>query len=560
MDETDVTISSQKPLRPGGAPASSLAASYNAKPISLYYSLNNQILTAFDSFYRKHLFRGAYAYGLQFLEVALLEIPRHGYFSATKHEAERLDSAQNAYRVADQLEQILFSGLLLLDAPTDGQKANRTHNHPSDLERISKFKFLAQEELNEIHDKQRTQQKQEPPEGKNREQLQAESYNSVPLDSKLCCDLLEYTNMCGNVNSNNNNSSSAWEEPKQERQTTTAVSGEDVLATQSKSGTDTSSYQQQPPHRQSNRPISSAASALMPYSNGRSRIRSLTSIDISSLQLCYHEDFDELCRRGQVRISRANTYQGRLPGSANGCTVIALLLCVHHFCNTTTNVAAAAEAVQGGQGLLQIQGNDDGLPDATIIQVIDEETPVMLPNVRSKLGLIKNALIIPQDVHDYFMDKELLATEQFVTVVGGNVLDDNHVEEFMKHLTATTDHGKLAATLFFHDHVIAILCLRRGKSGDVWFDVIDSLPNEETLRRVDQETTTFGSGILDFVPFASRIRCLTVEALKATIRWFACSRFTDDNKQYLDMYDWDDAHSDFDPRVFQAFVWRAILE
>lgn len=535
------------------------------------------MLAAFDSFYEKQLFRGAYAYGLQFVEVALLEIPRHGYFFAPKHEAERLENAQNAYRVADQLEQILSKGLLLLDTPTGSQGVNRTHNHPSELERIFKFKLLAQEELNDIQDKQRRQRQhqQQAPGNNFREQVQVESFNCVAADSKLCCDLFEYANMCSNLNNSNR---SAWGDPKQQEQQT-KVSGEDLQrvlfvsgiappsaagpsdkdrpTNRSKRSTPTSSYNQQPTRQQSDQPFSSPAADMMPYSNDGRRIRSLTTIDIASLQLCYHEDFDELCRRGQVRISRANTYQGRFPGSANGCTVIALLLCVHHFCNTTTNAIEAA--VERRQGLPQLLGNDDGLPDAAIIQVIDEETPVILPLVRSKLGLTKNALIIPQDVHDYFIDTEVLATEQFVTVVGGNVLDDVHVQEFMKHLTASTDHGKLAATFFFHDHVIAILCLKRANSAEMWFDVIDSLPNEETLRRADQEATTSTGSSLDFVPYASRMRCLTIEALKATIRWFACSRFTDDNKQYLDKYDWDDAHSDFDPRVFQAFVWRAII-
>ena len=54
---------------------------------------------------------------------------------------------------------------------------------------------------------------------------------------------------------------------------------------------------------------------------------------------------------------------------------------------------------------------------------------------------------------------------------------------------------------------------------------------------------------------AVRIRCMDIESLKTTILWYACSVFTEENRAYIDMYEWDEKLSDFDPRVFQAFVW-----
>jgi hypothetical protein len=148
----------------------------------------------------------------------------------------------------------------------------------------------------------------------------------------------------------------------------------------------------------------------------------------------------------------------------------------------------------------------------------------------------------------------------------------------------------LAASFFFHEHVITILQLRRGDQS-VWFDVIDSLPHKETLLPVGETSTVesssavalssdaaIGAGtheslrfesegtlsrgyseefLVDQVPptQAVRIRCMDVESLKATLLWYACSVFTPENRAYIDTYEWDEQLIDFDPRVFQAFIW-----
>lgn len=159
---------------------------------------------------------------------------------------------------------------------------------------------------------------------------------------------------------------------------------------------------------------------------------------------------------------------------------------------------------------------------------------------------------------------------------------------------STSGPKKLAATFFFHEHVITILQLRRADKS-VWFDVIDSLPHEETLlplgdtsttaessmamsfsrrssdgaisagphesSRFDSEGTVNGGFsedlLVDQVPptQAVRIRCMDIDSLKATLLWYACSVFTLENRAYIDAYEWDEKLSDFDPRVFQAFIW-----
>ena len=485
--------------------STSSLSTYNTKCITKHYALNHQILDAFDSLFERQMFRGAYAFGIQFVEVALLEIPKHGYFYAPKHKPARLLNNKNALRVTQQLETILRDTM-----PSSMAK-------PCDWERVTKLRTLAEESNNStaVAEQQQMQEK-------DREQVEWELF-SMDTDN-LCGDIMEYANMlCPAPTTTAANTSSSA--------TTTVVELPDDTAARSESndlkralflsGIST--------------PNDDATTCPL------RRKRSLTAIDFLSLELCYHQDFDQLQREGSVRVSQGITYQGRLPGSINGCTVIAPLLCVHHFMNTNET-----DNNNNNNNKASI---DYGLPDAVITNVIDLETPAILPEVRSNLGLAKNSLIIPQDVHDFLIDKQLLMSEQFVTVIGGNILDDDHVTGFVDNLKQSSGSRKLGATFFFHEHVIAILRLQR--SEEVWYDLIDSLPNKETLvgcnEAADFEETNQN---------VSRIRCVNEEALMATLKWFACSRFTDENRQYIDTYDWDESYSDFDPRVFQAFIWE----
>eukprot|EP00977_Amphora_coffeiformis_P017026 scaffold5444_cov157-Amphora_coffeaeformis.AAC.4 len=275
----------------------------------------------------------------------------------------------------------------------------------------------------------------------------------------------------------------------------------------------------------------------------RLRVSSSSRLEFATLSALYHEDFTHLCQSKRIRLTTAATYQGRLPESTNGCTVIAPLLCMHHLLNDDTPP-------------------DAGLPDAAIVQVIDTETPVILGDLRRRLGLSDQAFLIPSDVHDYLIENGQLHQSQFVNVVGGNFLQDAHLNNFVSALNEAP--CKLAATLFFHEHVICILKLDRG-DGKFWYDCIDSLPLPETLRQIDESVEDFWRrfGVLPddprltqvLAPFTVRLRCLDAEALQACLRWYACSKFTEENVRYIDQYDWEEAQSDFDPRVFQAFLW-----
>lgn len=266
-------------------------------------------------------------------------------------------------------------------------------------------------------------------------------------------------------------------------------------------------------------------------------------LELSTVSRFYHEDFDAMRRSGKIRVSFASTYQGRLSESTNGCTVIAPLLCIHH--------------------LLDDQMPDPGLPDAVIEEVIDSETPAILAQLRNQLGLSAQAFLIPSDAHDYLIANGQLSQDQFINVTGGNILDENHVDAFIKSLEQS-QRRKVAATFFFHEHVVAILKVRRN-SGAVWYDLIDGLPLKDFMTWVDESDHDFAVrlNLTDsqrclseaFLPKTARIRCLNAEALTACLRWYACSKLSTDNVSYIDQYAWDDKSCDFDPRVFQGFVW-----
>lgn len=59
----------------------------------------------------------------------------------------------------------------------------------------------------------------------------------------------------------------------------------------------------------------------------------------------------------------------------------------------------------------------------------------------------------------------------------------------------------------------------------------------------------------DWTGNAVRIRCDDAESLTATLQWYACSKFTKEDRKYIETYEWDERNGDFDPRIFQAFVW-----
>lgn len=218
-------------------------------------------------------------------------------------------------------------------------------------------------------------------------------------------------------------------------------------------------------------------------------------------------------QEGKIQVSPLRTYQGRINGSINGCTVISACVVSKH---------------------METHG---GVNDSQIQSVIDSECVPLLRAIRKKVGLGGTSLIIPSDVHDYLVDYKLLYQHKFSGVAGGNLMNQAHLGELIKLLSGEegkTSHLKSGATLFFREHVISIVKFPKS-ANEAIYDMIDSMP------------TCNG--------FGSRTRCHSIDALKVHLEFYCAGKFSDSNINYIERNRWDDVMADFDPRVFQSFVW-----
>ncbi len=312
---------------------------------------------------------------------------------------------------------------------------------------------------------------------------------------------------------------------------------------------------------------------------------------VESMSSLYREQYLALRDNGKFHVRFLDTYQGRNPQTTNGCTVIAPLTCVQYFTSSEQNVMEASPSVEFAWW--------GGIPDGLINHVIDEHAASILPDVRKKLRLEGDAFIIPSDVHDHLIEVGLLSTQQFVGVCGGNILDDGHLHAFKSSLLLLDDARererlrgrKIAATFFFHGHVVALHVVNgkvKDDSGNAWIELIDSLPDPETwaiahpspslspIMSSDRSSQfNFGwSGAetddewehgLDHdegyeLPLnAVRVRCTDIEHFDTLIRHYACSKFSEEERQFINGTAWEDnngyCENSFDPRVFQAFIW-----
>jgi len=733
-------------------------SSYRTTPITKHYSLNNQILQAFEHHYENKSYTLAYAIGLQFVETALLEIPKHGYFFSNRHCDDRMSNTLNAIRVSNMLKSILDEQQ---KQPTDDfglhnleveymkvQKLTRlavAQSEASGPEDYEDLRSRLETELNQM-DKQEgvttttlmddgmdglvesvttaripttslvatasrgSQQPKQP----NRSLFDDGSFDNVPRPpehqrsiSNVMREIMKHgpqssaTEGSGDRKPDppslrNNvppplpsppppppllmdsgsglgwsvNPGASYEQPDFGRQMSSRtyadhvaleralyLSGLEVQPDVVLEGNNTGFHvagvgvgviQENLPEqhrhddawmleralkeseREMERQQMLEAQQILeacqqskkqlqdqflqqfeefnsPVQPQLQRRLTKTRLEIETLHMIFHEDFVHLWNAGRVRVTHVDTYQGKKPGSINGCTVIAPLLCIHHFINIS----------EAGR-------DDPGLPDQTVKTVIDDEVPSILKEVRADLGVAKDAFLIPSDSHDYLLKSQLLSSDQFLTVVGGNILDEGHLTGLVRTLVdgcpppeivkpeneelkedenncetllsgekngteQKNENGnkresensqpkplrklrpgaKLAATLFFHEHVVSILKLNRAH-GKAWYDILDSLPSRSMLSReigatFAKEEATSKSGQKDLFGFpvedlesplkCARIRCLDEEALTVALKWYACSKFSAENLNYIDTYAWDDKTTDFDPRVFQAFVW-----
>ena len=246
-------------------------------------------------------------------------------------------------------------------------------------------------------------------------------------------------------------------------------------------------------------------------------------VSVRKLKSDSQRRYDQHQQKGSIQVSALATYQGRNGASTNGCTVISALVAARH---------------------LQSHG---GVTDAQVNNVIDNECGPLLKEIRSKLQLSESSLIIPSDVHDHLVDRNILLQHKFVGAAGGNIVDPDHLGEVCRLLEGDakekTRHLKSAATLFFHEHVVSIVKFPTSPTEAV-YDLVDSLPTAQKMG----------------TSRASRTRCKDMATLRALLQWYACRKFSETNCAYMDRNQWDESMADFDPRVFQAFVWADLAK
>ena len=354
-------------------------------------------------------------------------------------------------------------------------------------------------------------------------------------------------------------------------------------------------------------PMPSSLSSSVPHQLRSHHARRLEAIHARS-DNC-RDDFHSLRTANRIRVYPLNTSQGRVAGSVNGCTVIAPLIAIAHLRGKAesepSNAVSNGDGRQNGEAdmlddmdwersVSSSPGgewpliNDDlvGVSDRIIQDIIDDDAPSILPSIRTKYNLSGSAFIIPSDVHDFFIDATLLRQDQFVGVSGGNIFDDAHLQSFLRAVNEDTSNRRVAATLFFHEHVI---CLHRlvikpklGNSTEIWYDFIDSLPAKKMLSYDAEAMTDAGQGAdgvedkCDQVESRDaleggvdtdgpnallaeekgvRVRCSDSKSLFTMLRWYAYSKLTDNDRSYISRCAWNDGNTEFDPRVFQAFIW-----
>jgi len=353
--------------------------------------------------------------------------------------------------------------------------------------------------------------------------------------------------------------------------------------------------------------------------SSQSKLSYDSNSEIASKALKYQYDFHKMSEDQKIQVEFLNTYQGRIQESTNGCTVIAPLMAIQYLCNLESlkirnpvllkldgNYSHDPDnPAEDGSNDTSKSFDDIGINDDIIAAVIDIQAPLVVPKVRKHLGLHRDALIVPSDAHDYLINDNFLHQHQFVGVHGGNILDSDHLGTFLRDFSEygiddedwkgknDGDIKKVAATIYFHEHVVCIHRLTTTSSGNsallhgnttkppkkilfrkirgigkkslrkkqkeistrsgaevVVFDVIDSLPSARTLSNQKRKNDSSG-----WLQQAARIRCIGEKSLHTYLMWYACSKFSQEDKMFIDSYQFDANKVDLDPRVFQTFIW-----
>mmetsp|Transcript_19933 Transcript_19933/g.49615 ORF Transcript_19933/g.49615 Transcript_19933/m.49615 type:complete len:546 (+) Transcript_19933:125-1762(+) len=506
----------------------------NFFPIERYYEASDKVLESFQKAFEARQLDTAYVYGRRYSNFYIKGITKHDYYLSKNSEARRkqanrrVDDVLNKLELvsdwmdAEELEKEKKRKALLKRQKEERERRQREIDQKriNDLQqRIQKQKqssaigassnfeesALAKlQRLSQPHEMQQPSQLQDPGQDGRKRQNKEWINSSVPVEPDG--QLLSKIKLAPSADlpppilppSENGTKSQDYNSPP---------SYHSIIQNSSYFGPSMDASSKTQPKL---RPTAPAYNQVVKQPK---KVRPQKQLPIRKLvghNAAIHQKYRQ---EGKIQIAPLRTYQGRVNGSTNGCTVISACVVSKH---------------------METHG---GVSDSQIQSVIDSECVPLLRAIRKKNGLGGASLIIPSDVHDYLVDHKLLFQHKFSGVAGGNMADSAHLGELLNLLRGEqgkTSHLKSAATLFFREHVISIVKFPRSATEAI-YDMVDSMP------------TCSGR--------ASRTRCHSIDALKVHLEYYCTSKFSETNIKYIERNRWDDVMADFDPRVFQAFVW-----
>ena len=532
-DPHEPSSARRRQLRDAEAHNGSIPTVSNFFPLERYYEASDKVLQTFENAYEKKRLDEAYVYGIRFCEFCVQGIVQHDYYKSAKFAARKAQTNMRVDIVLNKLEQVAdwmdkeeMEKAARREAILRQQREERAKKQKElEEQRLADIeRRLAQQKIDfsRFHNQSKGDNVEESAMAKLQRLSQPVALPLAQNESKLNKRVSFQQEPDGQIFSSESGEGLpppmlppqmlekiAVLPPPISEATETPPSYQDIIAKQSYFGPGTVG-----------RPTFStpASSPSTPQAPGYDSIiqtkPTVPKVELSLRQYISQASlrYNDYLKKGFIQISALNTHQGRIAGSTNGCTVISACVVSKH-----------------------LQGR--GVTDAEIQAVIDRDCIPLLSAIRSKLGLGGSSLIIPSDVHDYMVDHKLLYQHKFIGASGGNICNQSHVQEVYKMLEGEpgkTQHLKAGATLFFREHVISIVKFPTSPTEAV-YDMVDSLP------------TVNGR--------ASRTRCNSIKALKVLLEWYTSHKFSDSNITYMERNRWDDSMADFDPRVFQAFVW-----
>ena len=247
-----------------------------------------------------------------------------------------------------------------------------------------------------------------------------------------------------------------------------------------------------------------------------------TGLSTQQLQTHCLREYTAHVRNNRIRVCALGTFQGNKENTTNGCGVISFLVIVAHL------------------------SSDGAVTDAEVCKAIDSSGP-MLVEIRRSLGFnIETAYLEASAISEHFTNCNLLLHAQFEDVVGGNILNPNHLNTLLETISVGREgnapwNRKAGATLLFCAHFISIVKVPVSPN-QISYDLVDSLPGLRIRGK----------------SFATRTHCADVDSLRVLLRQYTTNKFTAEDCEYMDSElfaysaEWSDTD---DRRVFQAYVW-----